>query len=200
MTILISRIIITAILCYIGFLVWTRNINILTWASNKLESYLPITENKTPQHNNNLHKFENSEDAFILISGLSSTTPINQMFFDLTLFNNTSRDIIIKKMNLLCSGDKEFSSSSSIPWNEETLKLEANSSQDNKIYFGKNKSDLMLTFSFYNGLPFYIALQIIYVTDNGIEQRLLHKYGKLSIKGNLEGYFQNGGKPKIKLK
>lgn len=49
MMIIISRIILTIFLSYLIFLVWTKNVNLWSWARNKSEGMLPITEDKVPQ-------------------------------------------------------------------------------------------------------------------------------------------------------
>ncbi|MGR3301944.1 MAG: hypothetical protein ACUZ8I_05510 [Candidatus Scalindua sp.] len=49
MILLISRIILTIFLSYLIFLVWTKNVDLLSWARNKTEGILPIAEDKVPQ-------------------------------------------------------------------------------------------------------------------------------------------------------
>ena len=49
MALLISRIVLTLILIYAVFLVWTKNVDLWTWVQNKTKSILPITEDKESQ-------------------------------------------------------------------------------------------------------------------------------------------------------
>ena len=49
MRLLISRIILTFLFGYLIFLVWNKNVDIVTWFQNKSKGLLPITEDKVSQ-------------------------------------------------------------------------------------------------------------------------------------------------------
>ncbi len=184
------RIILTVIVILITialiYSIWTKELKI----PGPVKHFLGISDKNIKESN-----------SYIIFHEFGSTDEPTHFFIDCTFINNKSKHILIKEMRLLCAETENSLGSSLIPWEENsTIKLLANNTTNKKIYFGKSKEDLMSTLSYFSGLPIYLTLEIKYITPDGEKHHEKVKFGRITIKGQLDGYYWRGTKNKVIIK
>jgi len=126
----------------------------------------------------------------------------NRIKNQITTFTNNRNELInILEINFLYSDDENTPPTKVIPWHKQTpFVIKRMSALNKKIYFGENKKTLINKFFKNLNSFFSIAIQIIYINENGDKIKMNHDFGKLRIDLYTESFDHVYDKNEIKIK